>query len=55
MPRRNGNAACRKRYNKGQHQRCRTTRGHRLMSKFKKYYWYGPPQEKKGPQEKAGV
>jgi len=39
MPRlSNKQMRCRK--NKGAHQRKRTTRGHRLISKLKKYKWY---------------
>ena len=40
MPRRNGNKSFKVRKNKGTHQRHRTTRGHRMMSKFKKYKYY---------------
>jgi len=41
MPRRNRRAVRRK-HNRGNHQRCRTTRGYRFMSKLKKYdTWYG--------------
>jgi len=40
MPRRNGNKKFKQRRNKGAHQRKRTTRGHRALSKFKKYKWY---------------
>lgn len=39
MPRRN-NKHIRVVNNRGQHQRVRTTRGHRIMSKFKKYKYY---------------
>jgi hypothetical protein len=42
MPRRNGNKKFKLRRNKGAHQRRRTTRGHRQMSKFKKYRAYAP-------------
>jgi hypothetical protein len=34
------NKQLRKRNNKGAHQRRRTTRGHRQISKFVKYKWY---------------
>jgi len=34
------NKPMRKRNNKGAHQRRRTTRGHRAISKFVKYKWY---------------
>ena len=40
MPRRNRRGVKRK-HNKGNHQRRRTTRGYRMMSKFEKYMWYG--------------
>lgn len=40
MARRNGNKSFKQRRNKGNHQRRRTTRGYRMMSKFKKYKWY---------------
>jgi hypothetical protein len=40
MARRNGNKSFKKARNKGNHQRKRTTRGYRKMSKFKKYKWY---------------
>lgn len=39
MPRRN-RKRLRRRNNKGIHQRRRTTRGHRFMSKLEKYKWY---------------
>ena len=34
------NKRMRRRNNKGTHQRRRTTRGYRMMSKFVKYKWY---------------
>jgi hypothetical protein len=34
------NKSMRQRNNKGTHQRRRTTRGYRKMSKFAKYKWY---------------
>jgi len=34
------NKHLRQRNNKGAHQRRRTTRGHRIISKFVKYKWY---------------
>lgn len=40
MARRNGNKKFKQARNKGNHQRKRTTRGYRMMSKFKKYKWY---------------
>lgn len=41
MARRDGNKPFNRRNNrKGTHQRRRTTRGHRMMSKFKKYKYY---------------
>jgi ribosomal protein L37E len=40
MPRRNGNKSFNVRKNTGNHQRRRTTRGYRQMSKFVKYKWY---------------
>jgi len=40
MPRRN-RRKCKTRDNRGNHQRCRTTRGGRTISKFAKYKWYG--------------
>jgi len=40
MPRRNGNKSFKQKRNKGAHQRKRTTRGHRMISKFIKYKWY---------------
>ena len=40
MPRRNGNKSFKQKRNKGNHQRKRTTRGYRMMSKFTKYKWY---------------
>jgi len=41
MPRRN-RRQLKRRHNKGSHQRRRTTRGYRFMSKLKKYdTWYG--------------
>ena len=40
MPRRN-RTACKTRNNRGTHQRRRTTRGHRAISKFVKYKYYG--------------
>ena len=50
MPRRNGNKAFKARRNKGAHQRRRTTRGHRFISKLKKYHWY----EVVGKEAKCG-
>jgi len=43
---RKSNKALRRKKNKGQHQRRRTTRGHRLISKFKKYKWYNGKDSK---------
>ena len=40
MPRRNGNKQFKQKRNKGNHQRKRTTRGYRFMSKLIKYKWY---------------
>ena len=40
MPRRNGNKPFNQKRNRGAHQRRRTTRGHRTISKFIKYKWY---------------
>jgi len=40
MPRLSRKRLC-QRNNKGAHQRRRTTRGHRAISKFVKYKWYG--------------
>jgi hypothetical protein len=40
MPRRNGNKQFNQKRNRGAHQRRRTTRGHRKISKFIKYKWY---------------
>jgi len=34
--------------NRGNHRRKRTTRGYRMMSKFKKYCWYDKKEEKGG-------
>ena len=39
MPRRNP-TQCRRVNNKASHRRRHTTRGHRFMSKLKKYKWY---------------
>jgi hypothetical protein len=41
VPRRNRRQVKQKR-NKGNHQRRRTTRGYRFMSKLEKYKWYDP-------------
>lgn len=43
---RKSNKALRRKKNSGQHQRGRTTRGHRLISKFKKYKWYDDKNSK---------
>lgn len=40
MPRHNGNKSFKQHRNLGQHQRRRTTRGGRTMSKLKKYKHY---------------
>jgi len=40
MPRRNGRKTFGEVRNKGNHQRRRTTRGHRMISKFVKYKYY---------------
>ena len=40
MSRRDGNKSFNQRRNKVSHQRCRTTRGHRKISKFNKYKYY---------------
>lgn len=49
MPRKDGNKSFNQRRNKkGSHQRRRTTRGHRMMSKFKKYKWYEDEERKEG-------
>jgi len=45
MPRRNGNKQFNSKRNKGAHQRHRTTRGHRMISKFIKYKWYEKGKE----------
>ena len=50
MARRNGNKSFKQKRNKGNHQRKRTTRGYRMMSKFEKYKWY----EDKAGQETSG-
>lgn len=34
------NSKLRSKHNKGNHQRRRTTRGYRFISKLKKYKWY---------------
>lgn len=47
MPRRNGNKKFNQKRNRGAHQRRRTTRGHRTISKFIKYKWY----EKEGDKD----
>jgi len=44
----------RMRHNKGNHQRRRTTRGHRMMSKFKKYKWYEEIEHEKSQSGSVG-
>jgi len=45
MPRRNGNKQFNQKRNSGQHQRKRSTRGERKMSKFLKYKMYTMGEE----------
>jgi len=45
------NKSMRKRNNKGAHQRRRTTRGHRAISKFVKYKWYEEINKNNGSHE----
>jgi len=47
MPRRS-NSKMRQQKNKGNHQRKRTTRGNRFLSKLKKYKWYETLNSKEG-------
>lgn len=48
MGRRNGNKSFKQKRNKGNHQRRRTTRGYRMMSKFEKYKWYNEKEINNG-------
>jgi len=45
------NKSMRQRNNKGAHQRRRTTRGHRAISKFVKYKWYEEINKNTGNHE----
>ena len=54
MSRRNGNKSFKQKRNKGNHQRRRTTRGYRMMSKFEKYKWYDKKIEPEGENETKG-
>jgi hypothetical protein len=53
MGRRNGNKSFKQKRNKGNHQRRRTTRGYRMMSKFEKYKWYNEKESDDGKSSKG--